>query len=204
MKYLFVAAALGLACAACQPSTPAPTAATPPPESQAPTNQPGAPGAAAPSPTSGEGTQASAPPPGQAAMAEAGDLVPGIPACRTGDNRTPIPVWKPTVDADNNVNIAPPQQADQVVVLALESHKDPKCNDTDLNTFSLANTDGAPGGVEVSVRGNTQEVDGVCHLSGLYRNEAVEGMHQGWTTTHFKAADASEIASSNMYCVQQP
>ncbi|SEM40857.1 hypothetical protein SAMN05428989_3771 [Pseudoxanthomonas sp. GM95] len=200
MKHLFAVAALGLACAACQPTTPSatpePVAATPPP--------PGAPGAAAPSPTTGEGAQASAPPPGQSAMAEAGDLVPGIPACKAGDNRTPIPVWKPTIDADDNVNSAPPQQEGQVVVLELESHHEPKCNDTDLNTFTLANTNGEPGGLEISVRGNSQEVDGVCHLSGLYRNEAVAGTHQGWTTTHFTAADASEIASANMHCVQMP
>jgi hypothetical protein len=203
MKHLFAAAALGLACVACQPSAPPPTAAAPS-ESQAPINPPGAPGAAAPSPTTGEGTQASAPPPGQAAMAEAGDLVPGIPACKTGDNRIPIPVWKPTVDAQNNVNIAPPQQDGQVVVLTLESHDQAKCNDTDPNTFKLANTNGEPGGLEISVLGNSQEVDGVCHLSGLYRNEAGKSTGKDWTTTHFKAVDASGIASANMHCIQSP
>ncbi|WDS35385.1 hypothetical protein [Pseudoxanthomonas sp.] len=204
MKHLFLAAALGLACAACQPSTPAPPATSPPAPSQAPAAQPGAPGAAAPSPTTGEGAQASAPPPGQAAMAEAGDLVPGIPACKTGDNRTPIPVWKPTVDAQNNVSTAPPQEDGQVVVLALESHDEPKCNDTDVNVFKLANPNGEPGGLEIRVRGNSQEVDGVCHLSGLYRNEAAKGTQKDWAATQFTAADASEIASANMHCVQSP
>lgn len=206
MKHLFAVAALGLACVACQPSTTSePQASSTPAQTQpADTPQPGAPGAAAPSPTTGEGTQASAPPPGQAAMAEAGDLVPGIPACKAGDNRTPIPVWKPAIDAQNNVDSAPPQQDGQVVVLELESHDQPKCNDTDLNTFRLANANGEPGGLEIGVRGNSQEVDGVCHLSGLYRNEAVDGTRQGWTTTRFKAADASEIASANMHCVQSP
>lgn len=205
MKHLFAVAALGLACAACQPSTTsAPHAASPAPTQAADAAQPGAPGADAPSPTTGEGTQASAPPPGQAAMAEAGDLVPGIPACRTGDNRTPIPVWKPTIDAQNNVSTAPPRQDGQIVLLDLESHDRPKCNDTDLNTFRLANAQGEPGGLEIGVRGNSQEVDGVCHLSGLYRNEAVQGARQGWTSTRFKAADASEIASANMHCVQSP
>jgi len=204
MKHLFVVAALGLACAACQPSTTPPAQSTPPARAEADAKQPGAPGASAPSPTTNEGAQASAPPPGQAAMAEAGDLVPGIPACKPGDNRTPIPVWKPTVDAQNNVNSAPPQEPDQVVVLALESKHEPKCNDNDMNTFSLVNTNGESGGLEISVRGNTQEVDGVCHLSGLYRNEAVEDVHQGRTTTRFQAADVSQIASSNTYCVQQP
>ncbi len=204
MKHLFAVAALGLACVACQPANTPPPQSTPPAQPQADAKPPGAPGASAPSPTTGEGAQASAPPPGQAAMAEVGDLIPGIPACKAGDNRTPIPVWKPSVDAQNNVNTVPPQQPDQVIVLALESHHEPKCNDKDLNTFSLANTNGEPGGLEIQVRGNTQEVEGVCHLSGLYRNETVKGVHQGWTTTQFKAADASEIASSNTYCVQLP
>jgi hypothetical protein len=204
MKHLFAAAALGLACVACQP---APT----PPASTAPAAEtpPGAPGAAAPSPTSGEGAQASVPPPGQAAMAEAGDLVPGIPACRPGDNRTPIPVWKPTIDAHNNVDTEPPQQPGQVVVLELQAHHAPKCNDSDANAFRHASTEDPAGGLEISVRGNTQEVGGVCHLSGLYRNAtgldaaATTPPPQGWTRIAFNAADASEIASANTYCVQQ-
>lgn len=205
MKHLLVVAALGLACTACQPApTPAPAS---PPATQSP--PPGAPGAAAPSPTTGEGAQASAPPPGQAAMAEAGDLIPGIPACRPGDNRTPIPVWKPAVDAQNTVDTAPPQQEGQVVVVALEAHDAPKCSDSEVNLFKLANPGDPSGGLEIGVRGNTQEVEGVCHLSGLYRNEPLEPgpdstPAQGWTRLQFNAVDATQIASGNTYCVQQP
>lgn len=198
MKQLSLTALIGLACVACQPAPPA----APAPSEPAPI---GAPGAGAPSPVSeGGGAQASAPPPGQAAKAEVGDLIPGIPACVAGDNRTPIPVWKPTTDAQDNVTVPPPGQEGQVVVLALESHDDPKCNDTDFNTFQQPNANGEPGGLKIGVRGNSQEIDGVCHLSGLYRNEAGKEASEGWTSTRFTAVDASEIASANTYCIQQP
>jgi len=205
MKHLFLAAALGLACAACQPDS-SPAQATPPARESTP---PGAPGAAAPSPTTGAGGQASAPPPGQAAKAEAGDLVPGIPTCSPGDMRTPIPVWKPAVDAHNNVDSAPPQQQDQVVLIAMEVHGAPECSDSETNLFRLTDGQDPSGALEIGVHGNTQEVDGVCHLTGLYRTKLTEPPAdgtppQGQPRVQFDAADASEIASGNTYCVQRP
>lgn len=236
MKQFFGVLALAMACAACKPEPAAPAATEQPPaprqcsadtdcdgneicdtetcampRSGANPIQPGAPGASAPSAPPTDGAQASTPPPGSRAMAESGDLVPGIPTCKPDDNRTPIPVWKPTVDAENTLSVAPPQTPDQVVALELEVHTDANCNDSDLNVFKIANPGDAGGGVQVTVRGNSQEIDGVCHLSGLYRNAPIEDkklarqapkLEDGWNGVHFSAADASEVASSNRYCVQ--
>lgn len=174
MKHLFLAAALGLACAACQPDS-SPAQATPP-------------------------ARESTPP---------GDLVPGIPTCSPGDMRTPIPVWKPAVDAHNNVDSAPPQQQGQVVLIAMEVHGAPECSDRETNLFRLTDGQDPGGALEIGVHGNTQEVDGVCHLTGLYRTKLTEPPAggtppQGQPRVRFDAADASEIASGNTYCVQRP
>lgn len=170
---------------------------------------PGAPGASAPTLPPDEGPTAPAPSqPAAPAQAAVGDLVPGVPTCKAGDGRTPIPVWKPAVDAQNGVDAAPPQEDHQVVVLDLQTHgEDATCSDKDENVFSVANPAAPDQALQVSVRGNTQEIDGVCHLSGLYRSELAPAKQdkKGKTTpakVNFTAEDASGIASSNRYCVQ--
>lgn len=236
MKLRVAASALVLLCTACKPAaTPEPTA--PPPVSEpAPAEckanadceqgeicsngnctassaganpiAPGAPGASAP--TLPPQDNVPQPVPSQAgppAMASVGDLVPGVPTCKAGDGRTPIPVWKPSVTPDNVVGSAPPQEDHQVVVLDLESLHEPKCNDKDSNLFTVASSGAPEEALRIGVRGNTQEIDGVCHLTGLYRTELMPAKQgkRGKTEPariEFTAEDASGIASSNRYCVQ--
>ncbi|MFT4199037.1 MAG: hypothetical protein QM601_14245 [Pseudoxanthomonas sp.] len=199
MKSIRVLFPLVLLCAACRPQAAPPPASTPASTRPVSTDAPDTSG----SPPTDAGTSASPPPVGVAAMAEAGDLLPGMPACAAGDGRLPIPVYSPRVDAQGVLSAAPPGADGDIVLLTLQGNSDAKCLDSESNTFSIPHADGSPGGLKVSVRGNTQEIDGVCHFNGLYRRKDGQGERQGWTRQSLESVDTSQIVSSNRYCTQQ-
>lgn len=200
MKTIRVLLPLVLLCAACQPAqSPAP-ASTPAAARPVSTDAPDTSGAV---PSLDNGTAASPPPAGVSAMAEAGDLVPGLPACAQGDGRTPIPVYMPRVDAQGAMSAPPPGSDGDTVLLSLQVPGSAQCVDSATTTFSF--TAGATPG-QLRVHGNTQEVDGVCHFNGLYTRGTGEPGKSGKDSpaiVTLDAADTSQIASSNRYCTQQ-
>lgn len=130
-----------------------------------------------------------------------------LPICSASDGRIRIPVWEPAVDADGNLSSDPPQQDGQFVYIAIDRVPlDSSCDDTQM--FSLARPenidDPMQGGLAVNIRGNAQSANGACRLHGYYKNEDVEGMHQGWIETYFGAvADVSKITAV-AYCLESP
>lgn len=126
-----------------------------------------------------------------------------VPACMTGDGRTAIPVWKPSVDEKGNLSSDPPQKDGLIVQIHLSVDvSQVECNDADLNAFKRPEDPDDPmgGGHAINLRGNTQRAHGDCFFSGYYMNEDVVGMHQGWTETYFGAVDKTQIVLSGKFC----
>lgn len=129
-----------------------------------------------------------------------------VPVCKAGDGRKKIPVWKPSVDDDNNLSSDPPQKDGQIVYISLyqDSNKT-TCDDKELNSFSRPSNpkDVMEGGLAVNIRGNTQFANGICYFRGYYMNEEVMGIHQGWTETYFGAISKEKIVTSEKYCLSK-
>lgn len=129
-----------------------------------------------------------------------------VPVCTTGDGRTKVPVWQPSLDDSGNLSSNPPQKDGQIVYIHL--HQDASkttCNDKELNSFSRPENpkEIMEGGLAVNIRGNTQFANGICYFSGYYMNEDVMGMHQGWVETFYGALDKKEIVMSGKYCLSK-
>lgn len=130
-----------------------------------------------------------------------------IEICRSGTDRTMIPVWKPSVNKAGDLSSDPPQKDGLVVYIELyEEASKVECDDKKLNSFSKRiNPDNAmDGGLAVNIRGNTQFANGMCYFKGYYMNQDVMGMHQGWIETYFGAVDRGKIIFSNKYCLAEP
>ena len=121
----------------------------------------------------------------------------GLAVCAKGDKRIAIPVWEPKVDAAGNLSSEPPQQDGQIVYIAIDhAAKDAVCNNTEMLSFTRPESMEDPmlGGLAVNISGNAQAKDGICRLRGYYRNQDVEGMHQGWVETHFGAVEKGAVS----------
>jgi len=121
-----------------------------------------------------------------------------IQVCTVSDRRKPIPVWKPTFSSDN-VTSLPDFKDGEVVYIEFASDALKNCLNDELSSFGFPNPDGSIGGTEVNLRGNSSIQGNLCVFAGLYVNEHVSGMHQGWLTTYFGAAPP-QIASSVTHC----
>lgn len=129
-----------------------------------------------------------------------------VPVCKVGDGLKQIPVWKPSIDSDGNLSDAPPGKDGQIVYIQLyEDASKTKCDDKELNAFSLPNDpkNSMTGGLAVNIRGNTQFANGSCYFQGYYMNEDVMGMHSGWIETYYGAVDKKEIIMSGKYCLAE-
>ncbi len=127
-----------------------------------------------------------------------------VPVCKSGDGRTKVPVWQPSVDDSGNLSSGPPQKDGQIVYIQLSQEASKTtCNDKELNSFSRPENpqEVMEGGLAVNIRGNTQFANGICYFSGYYINEDVMGMHQGWIETFYGAVDKKEIVMSGKYCL---
>ncbi len=127
-----------------------------------------------------------------------------IPVCRSGDGRTSIPVWKPSVDADGDLSSDPPQKDGMIVYIELyQDASKVECEEGKLNAFTRPENpeDAMAGGLSVNLRGNTQFANGICYFRGYYMNEDVMGMHQGWIETYFGAVDKQTVVMSDKYCL---
>lgn len=129
-----------------------------------------------------------------------------VPVCKSGDDRTSIPVWQPSLDDGGNLSSDPPQNDGQIVYIQLYQDASSTCNDKDLNSFSRPNNpeETMDGGLAVNIRGNTQVTNGICYFRGYYMNEDVMGIHQGWVETYYGALDKKEIVMSGKYCLAKP
>lgn len=126
-----------------------------------------------------------------------------VPACMTGDGRTAIPMWTPSVDEKGHLSSDPPQKDGLIVQIQLTVDvAQVECNDEALNAFQRPDDPGntTDGGLAVNLRGNTQRAHGDCYFSGYYMNEDVAGMHQGWVETYFGAVDKMQIVLSDKFC----
>lgn len=115
------------------------------------------------------------------------------PTCSNGDGLTPIASWQPTIDDEAYITTEPPYGNGELVYIRATYKPSPEspCDDATLHPLALRNTDGEPGGLSVNVKGHTSKTtDGSCTFDGVYRNEDVPGMHQGWIETYFGAVDA--------------
>lgn len=129
-----------------------------------------------------------------------------VPVCKKGDGRKKIPVWKPSVDEDNNLSSDPPQKDGQIVYISLyQDATKTTCDDKELNSFSRPSNpkDVMEGGLAVNIRGNTQFANGICYFQGYYMNEDVMGMHQGWIETYFGEIGKEKIVTSEKYCLSE-
>jgi hypothetical protein len=129
-----------------------------------------------------------------------------VPVCKSGDGRTKVPVWQPSVDDSGNLSSDPPQKDGQIVYIQLyQDASKTTCNDKELNSFSRPENpkEIMEGGLAVNIRGNTQFANGICYFSGYYMNEDVMGMHQGWIETFYGAVDKKEIVMSGKYCLSK-
>lgn len=129
-----------------------------------------------------------------------------VPVCKSGDGRTMIPVWDPSVDDRDNLSSDPPQKDGQIVFITLvQDASKTTCNDEALNSFNRPHNpkEIMEGGLAVNIRGNTQFANGHCYFSGYYMNEDVMGLHQGWVETYYGAVDKKEIVMSGKYCLSK-
>lgn len=130
-----------------------------------------------------------------------------LPVCKASDGRTKIPVWEPAVDADGNLASDPPQQDGQIVYIAIDNAAvDSSCDDAQMYSFARPNNieDPMEGGLAVNIRGNAQSAEGACWLRGYYKNQDVEGMHQGWIETYFGAVEDAGKITADTYCLASP
>jgi hypothetical protein len=131
-----------------------------------------------------------------------------LPACkRLGEDRTPVPLWQPKLTRGENLSSKPPMGDGKFVYISIVRAEDCPGPWQDQPTyFTLANDDKDPhdsGGLEVAVIGNVRSQNGHCVWSGIYMNEPVTGMHQGWWSTTFRAVDAAKVISSGQFCQAQ-
>lgn len=130
-----------------------------------------------------------------------------LPVCNAGDNRTKVPVWEPTVDADGNLSSDPPQQDGQIVYIAIDpAPVDSSCDNAQMFSFARPDNIEDPmlGGLAVNIRGNAQAADGACQLRGYYKNQEVAGMHQGWIETYFGAVEDAGTITAEKHCLESP
>ena len=106
-----------------------------------------------------------------------------LQVCKATDDRTRVPVWTPSFDQwSETLSSMPPRKNGQVVYIAFSVDGDSaKCNDDDLNSFSVPSDRKKPsdGGIAVNLRGNSQFANGTCYFAGFFMNKDVMGMHQG-------------------------
>ena len=129
-----------------------------------------------------------------------------LPACTADDARVAVPVWTPTLDAEDRLSSDPPRRDGLIVYADLHKPSSPEaCAADALHSFTRPGdaAEGYPGGLAVNLRGNARFVDGVCRLQGYYVNRDVPGMHQGWIETYFEAVDADALAASGGHCLER-
>ena len=97
-------------------------------------------------------------------------------------------------------------------VIYIERRSTGRCSATDaLISYASPNFDpddgeyvvGA-GGLAVNMRGGTSWANGTCNRVGFFKNEVVEGMHQGWIETYFGYLEDAPVSLAGRYCLERP
>jgi hypothetical protein len=123
-----------------------------------------------------------------------------IDNCNASDKRTPIQVWKPKF-ISNYLTSLPDYKDGELVHVEFASDATNDCFGQEMNSFSYPSQTESYGGTEVNFKGNASVRGKVCLFEGLYVNEHVEGMHQGWLATLFQAA-SPKAANSSTHCLR--
>jgi hypothetical protein len=123
------------------------------------------------------------------------------------ENRTKIPIWRPSVNGDY-INQEPPMQDGMLVYIDISADNEAvncaglrKGEIYHLTYLNNPKTGSFDGGLEVGISGNVQFANGMCYFHGFYVNEMVMGMWQGFIATHFKAVRTGEVTLSGRFCV---
>lgn len=130
-----------------------------------------------------------------------------LPACkRAGEERVPIPAWKPEMKENfEDVSSEPPQGDGRIVQISISLAPGKPCTwySHDLFSFYFPSNPRhrENGGLEVNLRGNATDKNGRCVLEGFYMNEDVPGIQQGWVATYFGAVDEKRVIASGTYCL---
>lgn len=136
-----------------------------------------------------------------------------LPVCGDGDQRVVVSVWRESEEPDGetrDINSAPPQGEGRVVYI--EQRRTGQCGAADaLNSYSSPFFDpdageypGGAGGLAVNMRGGTSWANGTCNRVGFFKNEVVEGMHQGWIETYFGHLEDAPVSLAGRYCLERP
>lgn len=147
-----------------------------------------------------------APPPQVPATPAPAADADALQVCGADDARTVIPVWTPSLDAEDRLSSDPPQQDGRIVYADLQRPSSQEaCGAEALHSFTRPGDagEGYPGGLAVNMRGNVRFADGSCRLRGFYVNRDVPGMHQGWIETYFEAVDADALAAAGRHCLER-
>jgi len=129
-----------------------------------------------------------------------------LQVCGADDARTAIPVWTPSLDAEDRLSSDPPRQDGGIVYADLQRPSSREaCGAEALHSFTRPGdaAEGYPGGLAVNMRGHVHYADGGCRLRGFYVNRDVPGMHQGWIETYFEAVDADALAEAGRHCLER-
>lgn len=136
-----------------------------------------------------------------------------LPVCGDGDQRVVVSVWRESEEPDGEargINSAPPQGEGRVVYI--EQRRTGQCGAPDfLSSHASPSFDpdageypGGAGGLVVNMRGGTNWANGTCNRVGFFKNEVVEGMHQGWIETYFGYLEDAPVSLAGRYCLERP
>lgn len=123
------------------------------------------------------------------------------------ENRTTIPVWRPSVVGDS-INSQPPMRDGRLIYIDIAADNDAVNCATSrrgevyhFTYLNNPNTGSIDGGLEVGISGNVQFANGMCYFRGFYINEVVMGMWQGFIATRFKAVHTNNLTLSGRFCI---
>lgn len=136
-----------------------------------------------------------------------------LPVCGDGDSRVVVSVWRELGQPDGQaraINSVPPEGDGRVIYI--DQRRFGRCSERGaLDSYSYPFFDphngesalGA-GGVAVNMRGGTSWANGSCNRVGFFKNEVVEGIHQGWIETYFGHLEDAPVSLAGRYCLERP
>jgi hypothetical protein len=131
-----------------------------------------------------------------------------LPTCkRSGEDRTPVPVWQPKRTPGGDLRSLPPMGDGKFVYISVVRDEDCSAEWPD-RPYQLSISyqyKGMPsGGFGVTLIGNSGSQNGHCVWSGIYMNQTTPGLHMGWAETTFVGVDTAKLISSGQFCLVRP
>jgi hypothetical protein len=121
---------------------------------------------------------------------------------RSGEDRMPIPVWRPTFSAAGYLTSVPPQGYGRLVYITavLKGNCQGYTDMTDTYVTPEDLKHPTWGGFNVELSGPVHAEGGQCMRAGVFVN-TLPSFAQGWSTTYFQPVDESKVAASGQYCL---